>query len=68
VAYRIESREYDKTWRVVFTDDTPPRLLLDVMSFEKRPGWQNPRRWATGIAVAGATAAAVRRGGKRGSP
>jgi len=28
----------------VFTDDMPPRLLLDVLSFQKRPGWRNPRR------------------------
>ena len=66
--YRVEFREYDKTWRVVFTQDTPPRLLLDVMSFQKRPDWKNPRRWAAGIAVAGAAAAAVRQRGGRGSP
>ena len=66
--YRVEFREYDKTWRAVFTDDTPPRLLLDVMSFQKRPDWKNPRRWAAGIAVAGAAAAAVQRRGRRGSP
>ena len=42
--YRVEFPRYDKTWRVVFTDDMPPRLLLDVLSFQKRPGWRNPRR------------------------
>src|SRR5215468_6911650 len=40
--YRVEFPRYDKTWRVVFTDDMPPRLLLDVLSFQKRPGWRNP--------------------------
>jgi CubicO group peptidase (beta-lactamase class C family) len=63
--YRVEIPRYDKTWRVVFTDDMPPRLLLDVMSFQKRPDWKNPRRWATGLTVAGAAAAAVRRRGNR---
>ena len=57
--YRVEFPTYDKTWRVVFTDDTPPRLLLDVMSFVKRREWQNPRRWATGIAAAGAAGAVL---------
>ena len=42
--YRVEFPRYDKTWRVVFTDDMPPRMLLDVLSFQKRPGWRNPRR------------------------
>jgi hypothetical protein len=63
--YRVELPRYDKTWRAVFTDEMPPRLLLDVMSFQKRPDWKNPRRWATGLAVAGAAAAAVRRRGRR---
>jgi hypothetical protein len=43
----------------VFTEDTPPRLLLDLMSFEKRPDWENPRQWVSGAAVAGAAAAAL---------
>ena len=51
--YRVEFPRYDKTWRVVFTDDTPPRLLLDVLSFQKRPDWRNPRRWGAGIAAVG---------------
>ena len=62
--YRVEFPDYDKTWRVVFTDDIPPRLLLDVMSFQKRPGWRNPRRWGAGIAAAGAAGAVIRRRGK----
>jgi hypothetical protein len=48
----------------VFTEDTPPRLLLDVLSFQKRPDWRNPRRWATGIAAAGVAGAVIRRRGK----
>ena len=35
--YRVEFPRYDKTWRVVFTDDMPPRLLLDVLSFQSGP-------------------------------
>jgi CubicO group peptidase (beta-lactamase class C family) len=62
--YRVEFPRYDKTWRVVFTDDTPPRLLLDVMSFQKRPDWRNPRRWGAGIAAAGVAGAVIRRRGK----
>jgi CubicO group peptidase (beta-lactamase class C family) len=62
--YRVEFPRYGKTWSVVFTDDTPPRLLLDVMSFQKRPDWRNPRRWAAGLAAAGVAGAAIRRRGK----
>ena len=62
--YRVEFPRYGKTWRVVFTDDTPPRLLLDVLSFQKRPGWRNPRHWGTGLAAAGAAGAVIRYRGK----
>jgi len=62
--YRVELPQYDKTWRVVFTDDTPPRLLLDVMSFQKRPGWRNPRRWGAGLTAAAVTGAVIRHRGK----
>lgn len=62
--YRVEFPTYDKTWRVVFTDDTPPRLLLDVLSFQKRPDWRNPRRWGAGIAAAGVAGAVIRRRGE----
>jgi hypothetical protein len=62
--YRVEFPRYDKTWRVVFTDDTPVRLLLDVLSFRKQPCWRNPRRWSAGIAAAGVAGAAIRRRGK----
>jgi hypothetical protein len=37
-----------------------PRLLLDVMSFQKRPDWRNPRRWGAGIAAAGVAGALTR--------
>jgi CubicO group peptidase (beta-lactamase class C family) len=55
--YHVAHPEYGWNLRVVFTEDSPPRLLLDLMSFEKRPGWQNPQRWATGVAAAAAAAA-----------
>ncbi len=61
--FHIELPTYDKTSKVVFTDDMPPRLLLDVMSFQKRPDWRNPRRWCAGIAAAGVAAAVIRRRG-----
>jgi CubicO group peptidase (beta-lactamase class C family) len=59
--YRITYPPYGWNLGVVFTEDSPPRLLFDLMSFEKRPAWQNPRRWATGAAATAAAAAAVRR-------
>jgi hypothetical protein len=62
--YRVEFPRYDKTWRVVFTEDTPPRLLLDVLSFQRRPGWRNPRRWSTAVLAAGVAGAVVLRRGK----
>ncbi len=59
--YRVVFPKYGWTQRAVFTDDSPPRLLLEAMSFEKRPDWQNPRRWARGAAVAGVAATALHR-------
>ena len=58
--YRIVFPRWGKSFRAVFTRETPPRLLLDVMSFEKQPDWQSPRRWMQGLAVAGAAATAAR--------
>jgi hypothetical protein len=58
--YRVAYPQYGWTLSVVFTEESPPRLLLDLMSFEKRSDWRNPRRWATGAAAA-AAAAVVRR-------
>lgn len=34
--FRVEFPDYGKTSRVVFTEETQPRLLLDVISFAKR--------------------------------
>jgi CubicO group peptidase (beta-lactamase class C family) len=63
--FRVVMPDYGRTDRVVFTDDAPPRLLLDVMSWEKRPDWRNPRRWATAVAGVGAVGAIARIGRSR---
>jgi CubicO group peptidase (beta-lactamase class C family) len=57
--YRVVLPRYGWNLGVVFTEDSPPRLLLDLMSFEKRPDWEDPRQWVSGAAVAGAAAAAL---------
>ena len=59
LVFRVVMPQYGRTDRVVFTDDTPPRLLLDVMSFEKRPDARNPRRWATAVAAAALVSTAM---------
>ncbi|MGY1708595.1 hypothetical protein ACI8AC_03705 [Geodermatophilus sp. SYSU D00758] len=59
--YRVALPEHGWDLGVVFTEDSPPRLLFDLMSFEKQPAWQNPRRWVMGAAAATVAAAAVRR-------
>lgn len=59
--FRVALPGYDKTLQVVFTEDTPQRLLLELMSFAKRPDRQNPRRLAAGITAAGVAAAAIGR-------
>ena len=50
--------------RVVFDggpeEGSATRLLLDLMSFERRPDLRNPRPWLTGVAAAGVTVLAVR--------
>jgi hypothetical protein len=62
---RIKFPEYGTTARRVFSggaDEEPAtRLLMDAMSFEKRPDIRNPRRWVNPALLAGATALAVRR-------
>ena len=63
--YRVTYPPYGWNLSVVFTEDTPPRLLFDLMSFEKRPPWQNPRRWATGTAAAAAAVATATRRPRR---
>ena len=64
--FRIKFPEYGRTARVVFSggadEGRPMRLLMDVMSFEKRPDIRNPRRWVNAALLAGAAALAVRRG------
>ena len=63
--FRVELPDFGITSRVVFC--RPPgggaatRLLMDVMSFERRPEPLNPRRWVDGLAVAGAAALYTRR-------
>jgi hypothetical protein len=59
--YHVAHPQYGWNLRVVFTEDSPPRLFFDLMSFEQRPAWQNPRRWATGAAGAAVATAAARR-------
>jgi CubicO group peptidase (beta-lactamase class C family) len=56
-AFRIYFPEFGMDFRVVFDggpeDGTATRLLLDVMSFDRRPDLRNPRPWMTGgLAVA----------------
>jgi CubicO group peptidase (beta-lactamase class C family) len=68
--FRIKFPNYGKSSRVVFSrgpEDrgAPMRLLLDVMSLQKRPEVRNPRRWVNGAAAAGAAALAIRRGLQR---
>ena len=49
--FRIYFPEFGMNFRVVFDGPTyrsATRLLMDVMSFEKRPDSRNPRPWATG--------------------
>jgi CubicO group peptidase (beta-lactamase class C family) len=55
--YRVTYPRHGWNLGVVFTEESPPRLLLDLMSFVKRPDWRNPRTWVRGAAVAGAAAA-----------
>jgi hypothetical protein len=62
--FRIYFPEFGMNLRVVF-DGGPKqgatmRLLLDVMSFERRPDFRNPRPWVTGGLAAGTAALAIR--------
>ncbi len=62
--FRIYLPEFGMNLRVVFDGGseggTATRLLLDLMSFERRPDLRNPRPWLTGVAAAGVAALAVR--------
>ena len=65
--FRVEIPEYGKSSRVVFSGrpeegGAAMRLLMDVMSLQKRPEVRNPRLWLNGVLAAGAAALAIRRG------
>jgi CubicO group peptidase (beta-lactamase class C family) len=62
--FRIHFPEFGMQLRVVFDGGsngrTATRLLLDMMSFEKRPDFGNPRPWLTGGLAVGTAALAIR--------
>jgi CubicO group peptidase (beta-lactamase class C family) len=64
--FRVEFPEFGTRFRVVFSGGprdgvTATRLLIDLLSFRKRPDVRNPRRWVNGAAAAaGAGALAIR--------
>jgi CubicO group peptidase (beta-lactamase class C family) len=62
--FRIYFPESGMNFRVVFDsgpqDGPATRLLMDVMSFERRPDFRNPRPWLTGGLTVGAAALAIR--------
>lgn len=56
--FRVEFPEYGMGLHVAFSEKPATgtgttRLLLEDMSFQKRPEFRNPRRWAAGAAIAG---------------
>ena len=61
--FRIYFPEFGMNFRVVRRRAYIPvgtQLLMDVMSFEKRPDSRNPRPWATGGLAAGTAELAIR--------
>ncbi|HEX6760496.1 MAG TPA: serine hydrolase domain-containing protein [Propionibacteriaceae bacterium] len=62
--FRIYSPEFGMNFRVVFDsgpiDGAATRLLLDMMSFDRRPDLRNPRPWLTGGLAVGTAALAIR--------
>ena len=63
--FRVEVPQFGRTSRVVFSNGlrdggAPTRLLLDLYSFQKRPGISNPRRWVNAVAATGAVSLASR--------
>ena len=63
--FRAEFPEFGMSHRVAFSQASedaaaPPRLLIDLFSFHKRPDARNPRRWVNAAAAAGAAAFAIR--------
>jgi CubicO group peptidase (beta-lactamase class C family) len=63
--FRAEFPEYGMSLRAAFSESSedgviPPRLLIDLVSFRKRPDIRNPRRWVTGAAAASGAILATR--------
>jgi CubicO group peptidase (beta-lactamase class C family) len=62
--FRIYFPEFGMNLRLVFDggrkQGAATRLLLDVMSFERRPDFRNPRPWVTGGLAASTAALAIR--------
>ena len=63
--FRSENPAYGMTNRVVFRPGSgngrsTGQLFMDLFSLRKRPEARNPRRWVTGLAIAGAAALATR--------
>jgi len=62
--FRIYFPEFGMNLRVVFDgrshEGKATRLLLDLMSFERRPDLRNPRPWVTGGLAVGTAALAMR--------
>jgi CubicO group peptidase (beta-lactamase class C family) len=62
--FRVHVPDYGMELRVVFAGGprggAAARLLLDMMSFERRPDLLNPRPWVTGVAAAGVATLAIR--------
>jgi CubicO group peptidase (beta-lactamase class C family) len=68
--FRGEFPGYEMSLRLVFTsgsgsEETAQRLLIDLMSFRKRPDARNPRLLLNGMAAAGTVALVIRRGRRR---
>ena len=65
LVFRIYFPEFGMNLRVVFdggpNDGRATRLLLDVMSFDRRSDFRNPRPWVTGGVAVATAALAVRR-------
>jgi CubicO group peptidase (beta-lactamase class C family) len=63
--FRAELPEFGMVIPVAFSGGSAPgegatRLLLDLMSFRKRPSARNPRRWLNGAVAAGTGALVLR--------
>jgi hypothetical protein len=62
--FRIHFPEFGMELRVLFDGGskqrTATRLLLDMMSFERRPDFRNPRRLLAGGLVVGTATLAIR--------